>query len=352
MQPVVECGGRLVDGGVDIPHAGKHHQVVEKRRRRDFMLDTLEFVYPAHQAAIGNTVAVGQDPGAVGQIVEPLGQACEKSGQPPAAGSVHGGNAGNESIHQAIENSAEQVAQAVETTLAVAVQGDRLAMGALNGLAELAGVPGILLGGHGLQIGRVGDVLQDTDIGGDSLVGEGMGVAALFARQESENIGAQDVRRDDQNRLGVHARLDIGKGRCHPIELEAAGFVDQRMGAALEVKAVFRFDGGDGLGVVNGDPFHQARLALAELRQLFDIVVEERFLERFNAAVGLVANIGFHHPGAAVEAPRDQFEVVFQKTEVGFQVVRRGLGEKTIPLDPLEVLGGAQIGGEKIGCVA
>ena len=137
-----------------------------------------------------------------------MGQLRQKAGQPLAAGAVHGRNAGNERVHQSVQLSAEKAAQGVKAPLAVAVQGQHFTVVLVYRLAKPTGVPGVIVSVHGLQ-GRMRiNLFQDADVRGKALVGETVGVAALFSRQKTQDVGAQYIGRYDQNRLGIGAHLD------------------------------------------------------------------------------------------------------------------------------------------------
>ena len=110
-------------------------------------------------------------------------------------------------------------------------------------------ITGIVLPRHDLDRRRRPNIFHDTDVGGDTLIGIGMNITFLFARQQRQNIRTQNIGRQDDNGFALFSDLHLPVLGEHLIENKAVRFRCFDITVVVKVESVILLDRPDGLRV-------------------------------------------------------------------------------------------------------
>ncbi|KFB72922.1 MAG: hypothetical protein AW09_001861 [Candidatus Accumulibacter phosphatis] len=230
-------------------------------------------------------------------------------------GAVNRGHVGDQGVADIFQFTRQNVHQGDVTALAGAVEGDFLAAVEFHDLgAELARLFAVLVWRERLDLRIVHDVLDDTDIGRDTLVGERVAVTLVLEGQERQDVYPQHVRWHENDWFEILANFNARLQRQYLIELEGVRFMDQLVIRRVEMEAEFIGDGFD-LLIEVGDCLHDFGFAAHVAAQLFAFRIEDGVQESARPFFDLVERVVGHlclHPGQTL-APHGN--VVFEDLE-------------------------------------
>ena len=194
--------------------------------------------------------------------------------------SVDGSNTGDVGVNEAVQFPRENRQGSHITALAKAIQGDRPAMPGHHPGTEETRIERVVFRGQELNGFGGRDVLHNTDVGWNSLIGEAVRVALVLPGQKGQDICPQNIGWNDDDRFAVFSHLNLGVPRKDLVKLKPVGF--SRFDIAvlikavlIKMKAVFRFYLLNSLGVGIDHQVQELSLPRCKLREVFSFAVEQ-----------------------------------------------------------------------------